>query len=563
MSKKEFNKAVIRIFCDMILADGYIAKEELVELAKIAKDYRLVKDTSKKVKTIDDARQRPSPPPRLFGSLDAKIIQEAYTISFAQALEDIKSWDKEHHDDVSLFVKQLSDLSQADGECSPNEARIRLAVQYILEKDAFVFSVNKDYKFSKKEVIYIENDISNDNILKTIEFDCQKNELSDIWIGYEEYKIGFDNISNENNFFQTYLSDYYNKINREIKANYLHYQRELKLLGFDFVYIPQTIDNLNHFGEGTELIMPTLQIINPVKLYGKEFERVIKILKEIQTHDFTNALLHECHEKIPSATPSLLLKIKTSDVINSLDNQESHKQRYSDFLVIKIENGNVGNTIAKFLSIYLSITKRLSHMVLESYDNRVNIHGFEHTLLDYAVNRVYGKEVVTRIEIDLSRPSVSFVFGEGQTSVVMNLSARAMAIYLLIMYRALPQPVMNDMDFEKDITLQKKYHNFYTLYKECAKIYGLSAGARKNRINIFKKGVLQGAKNDLIDAFKTLQDFPNKERYIPKLRRKEEIYDIDRHKINMNIVFVKAGYGQLTPLNLWWEGTIEEQKPLS
>lgn len=562
MSKKEFNIAVVRIFCDMILADGYIAKEELVELAKIAKDYRLVKDTSKKVKTIDDARQRPFPP-RLLDSLDAKIIQEAYTISFAQALEDIKSWDKEHHDDVSLFVKQLSDLSQADGECSPNEARIRLAVQYILEKDAFVFSVNKDYKFSKKEVIYIENDISNDNILKTIEIDCQKNELSDIRIGYEEYKLSSDNISNETNSFQTYLSEYYNKINREIKANFLHYQRELKLLGFDFVYIPQTIDNLNHFGEGTELLMPTLQIINPVKLYGREFERVIKILKKVQTHDFTNALLHECHEKIPSATPSLLLKIKTSDVINSLDNQESHKQKYSDFLVVKIENGNVGNTIAKFLSIYLSITKRLSHMVLESYDNRVNIHGFEHTLLDYAVNKVYGKEVITRVEIDLSRPSVSFVFGEGQTSVVMNLSARAMALYILIMYKALPQPIMNDMDFEKDVALQKKYHNFYTLYKECAKIYGLSAGARKIRINIFKKGVLQGAKNDLIDAFKTLRDFPNKERYIPKLKRKEEVYDIDRHKINMNIVFVKAGYGQLTPLNLWWKGTIEEQKPLS
>ena len=288
MSKKEFNKAAIRIFCDMILADGYIAKEELVEFAKIAKDYRLL-DTHKNLKTTDVAHKQPFSP-HLLGSFDAKIIQEAYTISFAQALENIKSWNKDHHDDVSLFVKQLSALSQADGECSPNEARIRLAVQYLIEKDAFVFSVNKDYKFSKKEVIYIENDISDDNIIKIVEADCQKNELSDIWIGYEEYKLSFDNRSNKTNSFQAYLSDYYNKINRELKANYLHYQRELKLLGFDFVYIPQTIDNLNRFGEGTELIMPTLQIINPVKLYGREFERVIKILKEIKTHDCDNAL---------------------------------------------------------------------------------------------------------------------------------------------------------------------------------------------------------------------------------------------------------------------------------
>lgn len=71
-------------------------------------------------------------------------------------------------------------------------------------------------------------------------------------------------------------------------------------------------------------------------------------------------------------------------------------------------------------------------------------------------------------------------------------------------------------------------------------IYGRTEGARKagalkNRINIFKKSTLQGAKNDLIEAFKSLQDFPNKERFIPKLKREEEIYDIDRKKINTKI----------------------------
>ena len=114
--------------------------------------------------------------------------------------------------------------------------------------------------------------------------------------------------------------------------------------------------------------------------------------------------------------------IKTSEFIIPHYNQKNQGQRHSDFLVIKIENGNVGNTIAKFLSIYLSITKRLSHMVSECYDNRVNLHGFEHTLLDYAVNRVYGQEVVTRVIFDLSKPSVRFVFGEGENSLLYIMS---------------------------------------------------------------------------------------------------------------------------------------------
>lgn len=465
ISKKDFNKAAIRVFCDIIKADGYIAKEELAEFAKIAKEYRLMKDKSGDTKNSKDidTKTKQSTHVCLLGSLDAKIIQDAYTISFAKALEYIKSWDKEHHYDVTLFVKHLANLSTVDGECSPNEARIRLAVQYVLEKDAFVFSVSKDYKFSKKEVIFVENDIQDETIINSIEADCMQNKQSDICMGFEEYKLNHANKSAESISFKEFLMEYYDKINREIRVNYLHYQRDLKLLGFDFVYIPQTIEALNLFGEGTELIMPALQIINPVKLYGKEFERVTNIIKENHTHDFTNALLHECSDTIPSVTPSILIKIKTSEFIIPHYNQKNQGQRHSDFLVIKIENGNVGNTIAKFLSIYLSITKRLSHMVSECYDNRVNLHGFEHTLLDYAVNRVYGQEVVTRVIFDLSKPSVRFVFGEGENSILMELSARAMALYIIIIYKTMPQPIMNDMDFENQVMLQKNTHR-YTLY---------------------------------------------------------------------------------------------------
>lgn len=72
VTKKDFNKAAIRLFIDMILADGFIVKEELVYLAKVAKDYKLSSvATSQKNRVACDGYEMSN------CDFDGKMIQEA------------------------------------------------------------------------------------------------------------------------------------------------------------------------------------------------------------------------------------------------------------------------------------------------------------------------------------------------------------------------------------------------------------------------------------------------------------------------------------------------------
>ena len=548
VTKKDFNKAAIRLFIDMILADGFIVKEELVYLAKVAKDYKLSSvATSQKNRVACDGYEMSN------CDFDGKMIQEARKLTIAGAIDIIKEWKKEHRDDVNNLVKQLAELSEIDGECSPKEAGIRLSLQYALEKDAIVFSVNKDYRFSRNEIVYIENNIFNQTILNKITDKEWANDDSDIWIGFEDYRERYKDVQ-----FSDYLHNYYRQINEDIDVNFNHYQRELKLLGFDLVYIPQTISKLNSFGDRKELIMPSLQIVNPFKLYGKEFDSVIKSLNDIKTSDFTNALLNNHQDIIADVTPSLLVKMGNSKIIDNSNKSIISSVHYSDFIIVRIENGSLKYTLEKFQSNYLALTRKISHVVSEFYDTRIKIHGFDRTLLELAVNRVYGQEVIKRIVFDFVKSNVLFEFGEGNPGIPLQLSARGFAFYLLIMYKPIPQPIMIDIDFETKNDLQKKYPSLYQIHKECSKIYGSIEGARKRRICLFKKGVLQGSKNDVISAINSMPPFPNREMFIPKLQRKEEIFDINRAKINLSVVFVRGDYGKLVPINEWWKDKMKD-----
>ena len=47
ITRKDFNLAAIRVFCDMIVADGYVVDDELTKLAEIAMDYKLTTSDTK------------------------------------------------------------------------------------------------------------------------------------------------------------------------------------------------------------------------------------------------------------------------------------------------------------------------------------------------------------------------------------------------------------------------------------------------------------------------------------------------------------------------------------
>ena len=558
MTRKDFERAAIRILCEMIVADGYVVKEELGELAKWAHEYKLwMPDYKPKGKCNKPSRKDDFNP--IIGRFNTNKIQEAYGITLAKAITDVNEWNTTHKEDVDNLLKQLEQLSVVDSECTPNEARIRQALFYVLKKGAVALSVKKDYKFSKREIIYIENNIEDDYIVGELEELHWMNPDSEIWQGFEIFRDDSKESVDTEECFHNYLRDLYHGVNEDIQNNFYHYQRELKLMGFDFVYIPHTIAKMDGFGMGGELLLPAIQIVNPQKLYGKSFDEVLKVMRETRTHDFTHTLLNERQDQIPNVTPSLLMKISDSNVITSKNTgDEMRTERYTDFLIIKIENGIVRNTIEEFLATHLSMTKNYHNIVEEHRVIHFNALSFDRTLLDYAANRVYGKECVKRIVFDFVKSTAFFEFGEGKTVLPLQLSARGLAFYLLIMYKAIPQPLMNDMDFDTMKDLSHKYPELYRIHKECSKIYESIYSARKKEICLFKKGVLQGAKNDVITAFNELPYFPNKDNYMPKLFRRDEKFDIERGKIDISVVFVRGDYRKLIPLNVWWKDKIKD-----
>ena len=97
-TKKDFYKAAIRLFSDIILADGFIVKEELVYLTKVAKDYKLssVVSSQKMHVGCDDNDITLS-------FFDEKIIQDARKLTFSGAINIIKEWRNEHRDELSTL----------------------------------------------------------------------------------------------------------------------------------------------------------------------------------------------------------------------------------------------------------------------------------------------------------------------------------------------------------------------------------------------------------------------------------------------------------------------------
>ena len=572
ITRKDFNLAAIRVFCDMIVADGYVVDDELTKLAEIAMDYKLTTSDTKisrrneKQKNgdkHDDANIQ-----EILKGLNVTLIQEAYKKSFSEALYDIKEWGKNHEMDVKKFTSQLAEMSEVDGECSPNEARIRLAVGYVLGKDAVACSIETSYKFSKKEIIYVENDIYDDAVVNSVKRSCWGHETSDIWMGFLEYKTKHGIKSdNESQAFEKYIREYYQKINQEIDCNYPRLQRELGFLGFDLVYIPQSISNLMKFGDGPELLLPALQVMNPLKLYGKDYANVAQELKTITTHDVVCDMIQGYDVHVTDVTPALLVKIGTSDVIKVLkagkddvtgkEKYENAIQHLSDFLIIKIENGSLKMTIDKYISNYQSIAKHLTHMVTAFTDTRVNIHGFDHTLLDYAINRVYGKASnrvlgeasVKRIEFNLRHRKVCFSFGGKIIKDEIRLSERAITFYLFVICKPIPVP-----------TPVESYKIFNIIYRSLP-----SCQYKDLKSSKFAKDKKE-VKDKLEDRLKEGFDYTS---FIPLCLRRgsdndqEQIcfygFPLEKYEIFKKITFVKVPAVR-NPMNIseWFDTIIRE-----
>ena len=157
---EDFKTAALRVFYDVINADGIIDDAEILCLEKLKECYGIL---------CSD------------GTENLELVKKAHKLTFAQALNILKEWKKQYetnsngdvitnlnilpkHQNTRELYNDVVKLATCDGGCSEKEALLLLAMDYILDDDniddevARIISCKKNgLKFAGDPLIHDKN----------------------------------------------------------------------------------------------------------------------------------------------------------------------------------------------------------------------------------------------------------------------------------------------------------------------------------------------------------------------------------------------------------------------
>lgn len=375
MHLDDFKAAALRVFYDIVNADGIIDIEEIKKLDKLKKEYGIISH---------DGQENPV------------LINKAYSMTLGEALTTLAQWknpeiNKEQHADKyssDMILQEAKCLADCDGGCSTNEAAILLAMDYVLVKKcvepAKVISCKaRDLKFSKNEIIYIADDDGT----------ADEEQLQD-----EET---LDSITSK-----------------------------LKLYGFDFVYIPQVIKFLTQTNANDSTLSKIMMFTHPLLLSNvADIKRFLDSLRTVTTSEFTEYYFGKQGNACADIWGAswLMMKIATSRKISSEEKGYVKFESYNDFLLIPFGE-DVKGIVNEFLKKYIDLVKCVSQPVVMYSQERVHSKRFHKTILDYVM---YKSRTLNKIVLDLSGQKIIFE-GLGE---FFQLPLAQFALYLFIIAR--------------------------------------------------------------------------------------------------------------------------------
>lgn len=451
--KNSYKAAILKILYDLVGSDGAIDDRELLKLMELKHKYGIVRKCS----------------------TECQIVENAHNITFSDALIILKKWIEENKDDsfVKMFSEDLFDLANVDGECSLNEARIILAVAYVLNDEAKIFSYkDRDMLFSKREMVYVEND--------------------------------FDE-----------------SLNSEVSQRYYFLSSQLKLYGYDFVYIP-SITKLFKKKYDMGLLSEVLLLNTPDVFSNEEQDIVLNTICNVTTEQFCSLSFRD---KIDS--PALLIKVKTSNVPISKENR-IYYDTYSDFLMIYVEK-DISSTILSFTEQLILKTKKLKVSVDIESLSVLSSKGFHKTIIDYAISKV-KENYVTKIIFDFTQKRKVVLF-KGVNAVCV-MQPMEFILYLYI--------IMKSVDVRENGLISDCCDGeFYD--KEFNKLYGKIS---ENRVDLFSR--LPVSVSKIKKSLSSIIKIKGYEGYIPC--KEDGRY---RVLINPSIVYIKTYGGEEFNLTEW------------
>ena len=382
MQLEDFKIAALRVFYDIVNSDGIIDDNEILFLEKLKEKYGVLYSD---------------------GTENIELVTKAHQITFVGALGQLKEWKKEHELDENgkrlhknVLPKYTTDnlysdalnLAQCDGDCSETEALLLIALWYILDDDNIdnevaigVACKTKTLKFSRSEIVYAEHQYE----------DCN-DELQDA-----------------------------------IRMSLI--KSKLKLIGFDFIYIPDVVKFLSRKNEGARvqdsdeyestnsMLSKMMMFSHPMFLQTpNDSKRFTEELIQVTTADFVNDYLLENNEN-PEIVPSIVIKLKTSRIPAKSKSGIIQYEKYLNFLLISIEN-DVLSTVEQFIDRYLGLIKVVNPSFTLYNNERVSCKGFHKTLMDYVVYRSIVPRV-SKVVFDLSRGKKKYLIFDGITEISM------------------------------------------------------------------------------------------------------------------------------------------------
>lgn len=365
-------------------------------------------------------------------NITISMLSEAKTKTFAEAISILQTIRDEEK--KKIIKEKLYEMSLSDGTCVPLEALQIMAVTYALEGKGQVFSIPSGSSFIENmKVLYIENE--------------------------------------DNTETDAYIRRHYRAISNEFR-----------LAGFNFVYIPQIVDDYKQIrGEYLQKVIkymiPTLQ--------EHKVENIQQDLCSMTTSRFSYELLFKkMGINMLTSKPAFLFKIGESAVADKSGADDMERNMYSNFLLVPINNDDVSlenekNTILdRVVNLMDSYRKMVSgKLIIENQplSKKFFYYGFHRSLFDLIA---YGKERENyKLVINLKNRAKPVVLrpidvetdntSEHEKDLVVDLTPQPYTLYILMVYTSLLEKNLDWTDFptrnETKKLILDKYNAIYRM----------------------------------------------------------------------------------------------------
>ena len=378
------------------------------------------------------------------------MLIEAKRMDFAKAMAILKELDGPTRD---ALVETLKRLSLSDGTCVPLEAILICCVDMALRADAHVLSVpTGSISIENMTAIYVEH---------------------------------ADGTATD----------------AAIRESLPQIEAELARAGFDFVYIPAVARDFRALG--ADYLHKVVKYMIP-SASASRIDDVCQSLCSLSTARFCRDLL--CRKMgicLTDRTPSLLIKVNESDLIDAFGNDDAERTRFSNFLQVRLAEEALP-TILRLTSTYRTMINAEIYAKPRPASHKFLYSGFHRSLFDLIA---YGKEAkACRLVFDFSAHAakVCFETEDGSERIVLKLSPQEAVLYLMIARKSVEGDGLDWREHLSKTEKQALLHEYNLLYRHVGK--GNSVSEYKDRTQT----------HHIKTRIKVLTGIANAEMFIPE-----------------------------------------------